>query len=195
MLCDQDPLCIVEQSNFDQLCSLVAAWGRVEGPKRRQLIDSLCSSLTCLNAWIDKLLSVPPDAQDPESVRQHRSAYKAYLFFLAWISSVAAREAAAAASGAGGGAGDAASQLSAVAAGGRGRKKKAATGATGGVAGWDWAALFPKVVKAVAQALNTDLWALFRPAGPEEAMLIKTTQLVSPDRGQVLRACMPCPFY
>ncbi|KAL4434047.1 hypothetical protein ABPG75_000488 [Micractinium tetrahymenae] len=176
VLCDQDPLCIVEQANFDQLCSLVAAWARVEGPKRRQLLDSLCSSLTCLNAWIDKLLAVPPDAQNPESVRQHRSAYKAYLFFLAWISGVASREAAAAAAPGGAG-GDAASQLSQAVGGGRGRKKKAA--ASGGVAGWDWGAMFPKVVKAVAQAFNTDLWALFRPSGPEEAMLIKAIQLAT----------------
>lgn len=165
----------MEQANFDQLCSLVAAWARVEGPKRRQLIDSLCSSLTCLNAWIDKLLAVPPEAQNTDSVRQHRSAYKAYLFFLAWISGVAGREAAAAAPGSGGG--DAASQLSQAVGGGRGRKKKAAA-ASGGVAGWDWGATFPKVVKAVAQALNTDLWALFRPSGPEEAVLIKAIQLV-----------------
>ncbi|KAL4446838.1 hypothetical protein ABPG77_008082 [Micractinium sp. CCAP 211/92] len=176
VLCDQDPLCIVEQANFDQLCSLVAAWARVEGPKRRQLIDSLCSSLTCLNAWIDKLLAVPPEAQNTDSVRQHRSAYKAYLFFLAWISGMAGREAAAAVPGSGGG--DAASQLSQAVGGGRGRKKKAAA-ASGGVAGWDWGATFPKVVKAVAQALNTDLWALFRPSGPEEAMLIKAIQLAT----------------
>lgn len=175
----------MEQANFDQLCSLVAAWPRVEGPKRRQLIDSLCSSLTCLNAWIDKLLASPPDAQNPDSVRQHRSAYKAYLFFLAWISGVAGREVAAATPGSGG---DSASQLSQAVGGGRGRKKKAAA-ASGGVDGWDWGATFPKVVKAVAQALNTDLWALFRPAGPEEAMLIKAIQLV---RGVCCKSCCNC---
>lgn len=170
----------MEQANFDQLCSLVAAWPRVEGPKRRQLIDSLCSSLTCLNAWIDKLLAAPSDAQNADSVRQHRSAYKAYLFFLAWISGVAGREAATAAPG---GSGEAASQLSQAVGGGRGRKKKVV--ASGGVAGWDWGATFPKVVKAVAQAHNTDLWALFRPSGPEEAMLIKAIQLVRDPAAQV----------
>ena len=171
VLCDQDPLCIVEQQNFDQLASLVACFGRVEGPKRRQLIDSLCSSLTCLNAWIDRLLGTPADALDADAVRQHRSAFKAYIFSLSWISGTAGREArnaaAAAASQASG-----ASQVPA----GRGRKKKASDAEA--LAGWDWAAQFPKVVKAVAQAFSTDLWALFRPSGPEEAMLIKATQLV-----------------
>lgn len=172
MLCDQDPLCIVEQQNFDQLCSLVAAFGRVQGAQRRQLIDSLCSSLTCLNAWADKLLATPADSLDPDSVRQHRSAFKAYVFFLAWISSVAGRESReAAATSAPATSGAASSQ-----AGGRGRKKKAAAG--GELGAWDWSALFPRVVKAVAQSLNTDLWALFRPSAPDEAVLMKAMQLV-----------------
>lgn len=171
MLCDQDPLCIVEQAKFDQLCSLAAVFGRVAGPKRRQLIDSLCSSLTCLNAWIDKLLATPADQQDPEAVRQHRSAFKAYIFFLAWISGQAAREARDAAAAA-------PAPSASQAPSGRGRKKKAAADGDGLLAGWDWAAQFPKVVKAVAQAMNTDLWALHRPSAPEEAMLIKATQLV-----------------
>jgi condensin complex subunit 1 len=178
VLCDQDPLCIVEQQNFDQLCSLVACFERVEGPKRRQLIDSLCSSLTCLNAWIDKLLTAPADpanaTEHADSVAQHRSAYKAYIFFLSWISGLAGREAAAAGAAQ---AAAAATQAAPAASGrGGGRKKKAAADEL--IAGWDWAAQFPKVVKAVAQALNTDLWALCRPSAPEEAMLIKATQLV-----------------
>ena len=173
VLCDQDPLCIVEQANFDALCSLVAAWPRVGGPQRRQLIDSLCSSLTCLNAWIDKLLGAPADAQEPDAVRQHRSAYKAYIFFLAWISGVAAREAREALA-----AGNAADAASGAAPSGRGRKKKGAAGGAGALAGWDWSAMFPKMVKAVAGAFNTDLWALFRPSTPDEAMLMRSTQLV-----------------
>lgn len=175
VLCDQDPLCIVEQANFDQLCSLAAVFGRVAGPKRRQLIDSLCSSLTCLNAWIDKLLATPVDQQDPEAVRQHRSAFKAYLFFLAWISGLAAREARDAAAAA-----PAPSAASQAPSGRGGRKKKAAADSDGLLVGWDWSAQFPKVVKAVAQAMNTDLWALHRPSAPEEAMLIKAMQLVRP---------------
>ena len=170
VLCDQDPLCIVEQQNFDQLCSLVACFGQVDGPKRRQLIDSLCSSLTCLNAWIDKLLAAPADSHDPDSVRQHRSAFKAYIFFLGWISGLAAQESRKAAAE---GSGSSATQ--AVGGAGRGRKKKAAASE---VAGWDWGTQFPRVVKAVAQALNTDLWALFRPSGPEEPLLMKALQLV-----------------
>ena len=171
VLCDQDPLCIVEQQNFDQLCSLVAAWGRVDSPKRRQLVDSLCSSLTCLNAWVDKLLAAPADAVDPASMRQHRSALKAYVFFLGWIAALAGREAAEAAADA--------SQAPSQAAPGRGRRKKAAAD-TGALAGWDWAAQQPKVVRAAAAALSNDLWALFRPAGPDEALLLKATQLVWP---------------
>ncbi len=188
VLCDQDPLCIVEQANFDQLCSLAAVFGRVAGPKRRQLIDSLCSSLTCLNAWIDKLLATPVDQQDPDAVRQHRSAFKAYLFFLAWISGLAAREARDAAAAA-----PAPSAASQAPSGRGGRKKKTAADGDGLLAGWDWAAQFPKVVKAVAQAMNTDLWALHRPSAPEEAMLIKATQLVRrSDGGDAAAWCAAC---
>ena len=170
VLCDQDPLCVVEQQNFDQLCSLLAAFPLVDGPKRRQLIDSLCSSLACLNAWIDKLLAQPAE---PETVRQHRSAFKAYLFFLSWVCTLAgreSREAAAAAQSA------AAVSSQAGAGGGRGRKKKAA--AVEAMGGWDWEAQHPKVLKAVATALNTDLWALFRPSQPEESLMLQVTRLV-----------------
>eukprot|EP00887_Chlorella_sp_A99_P003643 scaffold7.g3643.t1 len=166
VLCDQDPLCVVEQQNFDSLCSLLAAFHLVEGPKRRQLVDSLCSSLTCLNAWIDKLLAQPPDAVEPEAVRQHRSAFKAYLFFLSWVSGLASRESRDAA--------PAPAPAASAAGGGRGRKKK---GGAEVAVGWDWGAQQAKVVKAVAQAMNTDLWALFRPGWPEEGLMVRITQL------------------
>ena len=45
--------------------------------------------------------------------------------------------------------------------------------------------------KAVAQALSTDLWALFRPSGPEEAMLIKAIQLVREPANSVAFMAVP----
>ena len=174
MLCDNDPLCIVEQENFDQLCSLLRCFPRVDGSKRRQLLDSLCSSLTCLTAWIDRLLASPADAEQREAVILHRSAFKAYVFFLQWLAEQASRESRAAEA-----AQPADSLASSAAASGRGagRGRKKATPQE--VAGWQWAEQFPKVVKSVAQALNADLRALFRPNRPEEGLMQKAIQLVS----------------
>lgn len=160
---------MVEQANFDALCSLLAAWSAIEGRQRRQLLDSLCSSLTCLNAWTDKLLAQPAEAQEPEALRQHRSAFKAYLFFLAWASALAGREAREGATAAAQAA--AASQATSQRGG---RKKKAAADAVG----WEWEAMHPKLVKAAAAALATDLWALFRPGRPEQTLMVRVTQLV-----------------
>lgn len=172
-LCDSDPLCIVEQRHFDQLCSLLRAWLVVEGPKRRQLLDALCTSLTCLNAWIGRLLSTPPEALDREALITYRSAYKAYIFFLEWLAELAGRESREA--GAAQPVASAAGSRSTTAGTGRGRKKAAARQE---VAGWQWAEQFPKVVKAAAQALDTDLRALFRPNRPEEGLLQKAIKLV-----------------
>jgi len=170
VLCDQDPLCIVEQQNFDQLVGLLRCWELIEGSKRRQLVDSLCSSLTCLNAWIDKLLSQPPDSVDKDSVVTHRSSFKAYIFFLQWLSSISSREARE---------GQMASSMSAATSTssgrGSGRKKKSASEA----AGWDWSSQLPKVMKSVSQAMSADLWALFRPARPDDAILARVTQLAA----------------
>lgn len=173
-LCDGDPLCVVEQPNFDQLCSLLRAWPRLEGPQRRALLDALCSSLTCLTAWVDKLLSAPAMEQDREALATNRSAFKAYVFFLQWLAEAAARESRAAEAAAAP-ATSAASAATSGRGGGRGRKKAAAVQE---VAGWEWGAQFPKVVKAVAQALNADLRVLFRPNRPEQGLMTKAIQLV-----------------
>ena len=151
-LCDSDPLCITEQANFDQLCSLLRAWGRLDGPQRRQLVDSLTSSLTCLTAWIDRLLAGPPDAVDREALITHRSAFKAYLFFLQWLAEVAAREAREAEAASETASAATASTSTATGRGRGGRGKKAAAAGAGGVAGWDWSGQqFPKIVKNAAQ--------------------------------------------
>lgn len=62
--------------------------------------------------------------------------------------------------------------MTSVATKGRGRKKPAAD-----FEDWDWNSQFPKAIKAVAQSLNTDLWALFRPNRPDENVLVKLMQL------------------
>lgn len=167
-LCDQDPLCIVEQNNFDHLCSLLRCFTLIDGPKRRQLVDSLCSSLTCLSAWIDRLLDASPEALDRDAVILHRSAFKAYIFFLYWLSQLAAGESRAV------DAQQTASQLSSASTKGKSRKKQDVQE----VAGWQWSTQFPKLVKTVAQALNTDIRAMFRPNRPEEGLMMATVQLV-----------------
>lgn len=150
---------------FDRLCSVVRCFGGLEGPRRRQLVDALCSSLTCLNAWIDRLMATPADSEERQALGDYRSAFKAYLFFLQWVAREAGREAVA----------EAASTAAATApAAGRGRKKKAADDL-----GWDWPTQFARVMKAAARALNTDLWALFRPARPDQATLVKLVQLAA----------------
>ncbi|GAB4818223.1 hypothetical protein N2152v2_005269 [Parachlorella kessleri] len=174
VLCDNDPLCIVEQDNFDQLCSLLRCFRRVDGSKRRQLVDSLCSSLTCLTAWIDRLLASPADTEQREAVILHRSAFKAYVFFLQWLAEQASRESRAAEA-----AQPADSSASSAAASGRGGGRGRRKAAPQEVAGWQWAEQFPKVVKSVAQALNADLRALFRPNRPEEGLMQKAIQLAT----------------
>ncbi len=161
-LCDDNPLCIIDQQNFDQLCSVVRCFDLLEGPKRRQLVDALCSSLTCLNAWIDRLMATPSDSSERDAMIDYRSAFKAYLFFLQWIAKLASREALTAATNA---------NAAAAPAKGRGRKKAVDDGS------WDWPVQFTKVMKAVGRALNTDLWALFRPNRPDQNTLVKLIQL------------------
>ncbi|KAG7674430.1 hypothetical protein Ndes2437B_g00695 [Nannochloris sp. 'desiccata'] len=161
-LCDDNPLCIIDQQNFDQLCSLVRCFDLLEGPKRRQLLDALCSSLTCLNAWIDRLMATPSDSSDRDAMIDYRSAFKVYLFFLQWIAKLAGREALAAATNA---------NAAAAPTKARGRKKAVDDGS------WDWPVQFTKVMKAVGRALNTDLWALFRPNRPDQNTLVKLIQL------------------
>jgi len=58
---------------------------------------------------------------------------------------------------------------------GGGRKKKPASEA----AGWDWSSQLPKIMKSVSQAMSADLWALFRPARPDDAILARVTQLAA----------------
>ena len=161
-------MCIVEQQNFDRLVSLLRCWDAIEGPKRRQLVDSLCSSLTCLNAWADKLLSAPAETIDKASLLTHRSAFKAYIFFLQWIGSMASREAKDASSSMG------PSMPTTSSTSARGRKKKSSDAAD-----WDWSSQLPKIMKSASQALSADLSALFRPSNPEEAMLTRSVQLAT----------------
>jgi hypothetical protein len=165
VLCDQDPLCIVEQANFDALASVVRVFDLLAPRRRRQLLDALCSSLTCLNAWIDRLLAEPAEAQDRDALNQYRNAFKAYLFFLHWAAAAAAREGR-----------DAAASAAPAPARARGgaaaARKRAADDGT-----WDWPAQHAKVMKAVGASLNVDLWALFRPHRPDEGLLVKLMQL------------------
>ena len=150
----------MEQSVFDATCSLVRAFNILEGPKRRQLVDALCSSITCLNAWIDRILGSPPDSQDRELLVDHRSAFKAYLFFLQWIVKISSREAKESMY----------SVTTSSTAGltGKGRRKKNVDEVNGE---WDWTAQLPKIMKSIGRSLNADLWALFRPNRPDQSVL------------------------
>lgn len=58
---------------------------------------------------------------------------------------------------------------------GGGRKKKSASEA----AGWDWSSQLPKVMKSVSQAMSADLWALFRPSRPDDAILARVALLAA----------------
>lgn len=109
-------------------------------------------------------MATPADSEERESLVDYRSAFKAYLFFLQWVAKIAGREDLAASS---------ANAAATAAAGGRGRgRKKAADDGT-----WDWPVQFAKVMKAVGRALNTDLWALFRPNRPDQNTLVMLIQL------------------
>lgn len=118
-------------------------------------------------AWIDRVLANPADSLDRESLGGYRSAFKAYLFYLQWISKIAGQEAREAAASA---------TVSLTGAGtGKGRgKKKAADESV-----WDWPSQYARVMNAVGQSLNTDLWALFRPNRPDQTVLLKLIQLAT----------------
>lgn len=108
----------------------------------------------------------PADSQDRDLLQDYRSAFKAYLFFLQWVAKSSTQEAAT----------NAANVNAAAAPAGNGRKKKSAANKADE---WDWAAQFAKVMKAVGRALNTDLWALFRPNRPDQNTLVKLIQLAA----------------
>lgn len=158
-LCGQDPLCVVEQSTFDRLCSIARRFEDLpHHGHRSSLLDALCSSFACLVARIDKDLA---SCEEEAIVSQYRSAFKAYIFFLQWVSSKCIKESR-----------QAVSESLPAATKGRGKKKISANE-------WDWPLQFSKIVKVAGQALSIDLWTLFRPSRPDQTMLLKLIQLCS----------------
>lgn len=160
-LYDRDPLGVVEQAFFNDLVGLVRAFPVLSDSRRGLLVDGLASSLTCLTSWTDRALAARE--QDAAALVQHRSALRAHVFFLSWLvrQSLSIKG------------GDRAAQ-SAVAAPPRpGARKRAADGSAAGSED-----IIPTAVKAAAATLNTDLWALFRPGGPDEQLLLSFGQLV-----------------
>lgn len=133
------------------------------------LVDSLCSSLSLLNASAAALLdSDGRSAPDKETVTaQHNSALQAYVFFLHWISiqaEQASRETTA----------KAATSASAASRGRTKAKKGAQIGSE-----WNWDADLEKIAKAVAGVVQIDLWQLCRPQNPDEAFLLLWSKTVS----------------
>lgn len=136
---------------------------------KTHLVDSLCSSLSLLNASAAALLvSDDRSAPDKETVAaQHNSALQAYVFFLHWISvqaEQASRETTAKAAPA-----------ASAASRGRTKTKKAAQICSE----WSWDADLEKVAKAVAGVVQVDLWQLCRPQNPDEAFLLLWSKTVS----------------
>lgn len=160
-LYDRDPLGVVDQAFFDDLVGLVRAFPLLSESRRGLLVDGLASSLTCLTSWTDRALA--SREQDAAGTAQHRSALRAHVFFLSWLVRqwLSLRE------------GDAASQPAALQAAKPGPRKRTVEGAAAGSE-----AILPTAVKAAAASLNTDLWALFRPAGPDEQLLLCYSLLV-----------------
>ncbi|KAL6778710.1 hypothetical protein ACKKBF_B04955 [Auxenochlorella protothecoides x Auxenochlorella symbiontica] len=154
-LYDRDPLGVVDQAFFDDLVGLVRAFPLLSESRRGLLVDGLASSLTCLTSWTDRALA--SREQDAAGTAHHRSALRAHVFFLSWLVRqwLSLRE------------GDAASQPAALQAAKPGPRKRTVEGAAAGSE-----AILPTAVKAAAASLNTDLWALFRPAGPDEQLLL-----------------------
>lgn len=149
-----------EQRTFDLLAHVVKRWPSLPAQTRVQLVDAMATSMVCLSAWIDNVLSLPLDCEERNVLVHYRSAFKVYVFFMQWISRLAMREATSVpASGA-------------AAMGGKGRGKKRSQ-----QEGWSWAEQAVKIVKSVGQMASVDLWAVFRPARPDDSVLVSLTQL------------------
>ena len=131
-------------------------------------MDSLCSSLSLLNASASALLEASCDGNGDKDAlaEQHYSALKAYVFFLHWIASQAEQEQKATAA-----------KAAPAAASGRGRTKgkKAAQISSS----WEWDADRDKLAKAFAGISQIDLWQLCSPNNPEEAFFLLWSQTVS----------------
>lgn len=160
-LCGDNPLCVCEQSKFDVLATIIKEWHVLPGKARVQLLDALTTSIVCLSAWMDGVLSSPDDSEDRSLLGEYRSAYKVYIFLSQWIAKVSSREAMATSMNA--------SALEAGKKGGGRRKKKDGD--------WDWQEQSGKLLKSVARCMALDLWKVFRPARPDDAVLVSLIQL------------------
>ena len=127
-------------------------------------MDSLCSSLSLLNASASALLTSngDPDSTQDAVREQHYNALKAYVFFLHWIATQAEQQAKE-------------SSKSAPAAGATGKSRTKARKAAQLDSVWDWDANREKL----AGLSQIDFWQLCNPNNPEEAFLMLWTQTVS----------------
>ncbi len=158
-LCGDNPLCVNEQDKFDVLMSLVNSWGAMPGPSRVQFLDALCTSMVCLSAWMDGVLGSEEGSDDRTLMGEYRSAYKIYIFVAQWIAKLSSREMG---SGSGGTLGEKPKR----------GKKKSANGFQ-----FDWPDQAAKLLKSVGRCMALDLWKVFRPNRPEDAVLVSLIQL------------------
>ena len=153
-LCGDNPLCVNEQDKFDVLMSLVNSWGAMPGPSRVQFLDALCTSMVCLSAWMDGVLGSEEGSDGRTLMGEYRSAYKIYIFVAQWIAKLSSREAE---SGSGGVLGEKPK---------RGKKKASSSSQ------FDWPEQAAKLLKSVGRCMALDLWKVFRPNRPEDAVLV-----------------------
>ena len=162
-LCGDNPLCVCEQDTFDGLSNVVKRWDLLPGAGRMQLVDALGSSMLCLAAWMDNVLSSPEETEDWRNlVGEYRSSLKVYIFFMQWISKVSSREAI--------------SNVNAAAMGASGRGGRRLKKSDDG---WDWAEQAGKILKSVSGAMSLDLWTVFRPERPDDALLVSLIDISS----------------
>ena len=151
-----------EQTKFDILATIIKEWHLLPGQSRTQFVDALSTSMVCLSAWMDSILNSPEDSDDRLLLGDYRSAYKIYIFVARWIAKVSAREALAVTS-----------KIQQTDGQVQGRRKKKTDGE------WDWSEQSAKLLKAVARCISLDLWKVFRPARPDDAVLISLIQICS----------------
>ncbi len=159
-LCGENPLCVCEQSKFDVLATIIKEWHLLPGQSRVQFVDALATSMVCLTAWMDSILNSPEDSDDRQLMGEYRSAYKIYIFVARWIAKLSARECLAATS-------------KMNQADTQGRRKKKSEGE------WDWSEQSAKLLKSMARCMSLDLWKVFRPSRPDDAVMISLIQLSS----------------
>lgn len=158
---------IVSQTTFDGLVNVIRVFDELPSTWQEALWDGLASSLICLAGQADRLAA--SQSTEADLFLACRNALRVHLFFLSWLVSRVLRSP------------DAGAGAASTARGAAGVKRTVDGSAPAGPAAAP--AALQKAVKAAAACATTDLWAVFRPASPDDAFLLLLAKTVQSSWG------------